>query len=124
MRYEYINKQKTIIADTAEEYDAKMNEILNDHHEATIIDKEMPGKFCSVCRWSYSISICETAKEEFHERHEKYFCMECQFYVRPDKGNVKYTGCSHEDRRVRGDQECCDFFYEMLKAGTDLRLKI
>ena len=122
MRYVKKQLQTTVVADTPEEYDRQMNEIFEKASTIkSITDKELTDKFCSIVRFEFSADIPETVKEQYEKEGRKFFCGDCKFYVKPDKGNVKYTRCEHGDPRCKFNDLACDFFYEMIEAGEDMR---
>ena len=122
MRYVKKSYQVTVLADTPEEYDSRMNEIFAKASQIkSITDKDIPNKFCSTVRFEYTDDIPETIKEKYEKAGTRFFCGDCKFYVKPDKGNVKYTTCQHGESRCRFNNLACDFFYEMIEAGEDMR---
>ena len=121
MRYLRKNLQVTVVADTPEDYDNKMNEIFAKATTVkSITDKDFLDKFCSIVRFEYKEDIPENARERYEIKNECHYCGECREWVKPDKGNVKYTPCPHQDFKCGFNTQACDFFYEMLEAGEDM----
>lgn len=119
MRSETIHRQLTIIAETAAEYDEKMNDILSRAPGATIIDRMTDDRFCSVIRYTKTYQIPETVEDEYYLQGKKFYCIDCKHFIPPTDKRRRDGECKSGEKRSLS-AHACEYFYEQLKAGRDV----
>jgi len=107
--------QKTIVADTAEEFDLKMNAVLDAAFDPEIIYKQ-GEKFCAIVKMPRVIEH-KCISEIYEERGEGHLCGECIYFDKPKDKRIKYTRCTHCKAEVYYGRRACEMFYELLEAG-------
>ena len=120
MLYQTGENIKTVSANTADEFDTKLDKVLNEFKKKGIRYKlEIAPQlgFTVFVRYEESYRVAETIADEFELGGEIHKCIECPFFVRPTDGRQKYTRCEIEPGIHRADSCCCDTFYEKLFAG-------
>ena len=120
MKFTYGTQSRIIQASTAEEFQAKLNEALNEISRIGSkpnVQFNMDLGFCAFVLFDQTVRQAETLAEEYEINNEEYYCSECPMFVLyPDK-RVKYTTCKHGVRKVCADHRACEWFYEALEKG-------
>ena len=125
MVYQSGKRTKIIAAQSAEEFEKRLNqelERLDSSRTKYELQFNHTMGFCAYIVIEKNIQIPETIAEEFEVAGETHVCLECPYWVHPTKGNVKYTRCSITPGIHGAQSPCCDKFYEMLFNG-DLELE-
>lgn len=121
-------KIKTIEADNAFDFDARVNGFTDQLDLKGIdynVELHVSPKFLAVVTYKKLVRVAETLSEEYELRGERHSCIECPFYVRPTDGRVRHTKCSitkdadgnPTGEWVRKETRCCDEFYKLLQKG-------
>ena len=110
--------QKTIVADTAEEFDLKMNAVLDAAFDPEIIYKQ-GEKFCAIVKMPRVIEH-KCISEIYEERGEGHLCGECIYFDKPTDRRIKYTKCTHRSHTVCYGDRACNLFYELLEEGREV----
>ena len=108
--------QKTIVADTAEDFDNKMNALLAEANNPEIFYRLASEQFCAIVKYQRVIEH-KTIGQRYEEMGEGHLCGECKYFEKPKDGRVKYTRCCHNNGSVYYGRKACDFFYDLLEAG-------
>lgn len=121
MRTQGGKRTKIIVAQTAEEFESRLNK------ELAALDKQRTKYelqfnhglgFCAYIISEVQTLIPETVEDEFELIGVRHKCIECPLWVHPTKGNVKYTRCEIVGG-IRGmNSPCCEHFYQGLLDGT------
>ena len=114
-------KIKTISASDPFEFDARLNSFTDDLDRRgiayTVAVNPAAGLLAFV-EYQVTVQVPENAKDEYDLMGERHSCIECPYFVRPTDGRVRYTKCPHTEALATADSNCCDDFYEWLKAGA------
>ncbi len=120
MKYIHRKQSRIITGSTADEFQTKLNEALNEvatagyKHE---IQFNMALGFCAFIVFEETRQVPETLAEEYELRGDEYRCSECPMFVlSPDK-RVKYTTCKRGCRKISANAWACDWFYKALEDG-------
>ena len=119
MRYESYVVQQTVVSDSVVEYDRQMNEVLNNAPGATIIDRMDNGRYCSIVRYTKTVSIPETVEEEYYLEGKRFYCKDCKYYQPPTDGRRR-SGTCECGTSVHIDASACEYFYMALRRGEDI----
>lgn len=127
MKKELVRHQRTIIATTPEEWDAKINSAFIDI--PTPLGEEGPpppeiartiaqGQFTAVIDWWTYETISETVREEYVLRGECHRCGECVHLLKSKNPRVRYLECDKGMRDTTTYQrDACDYFYEQYEQN-------
>ena len=127
MKFSYGKSVKVISAQSAEEFESKLNEVLNALNRESITYELKLDPQCGFVAFIIADvrkNIYETVKEAFEEGGEIHYCIECPFFERPTNGNRKYTKCKYDGRMCKGDKSCCEYFYQQLYDGKIAPIEI
>ena len=119
---QFIGRQQSRIiqAASAEEFQKKLNEALNEialKGAKADVHFNMGLGFCAFVMFSESQKVAETLAEEYEIHDEEYHCEQCPMYKPSEDKRVKYTTCKHGCRRTHADRWACDWFYQALEEG-------
>ena len=120
MKFTYGMQSRIIQASTAEEFQFKLNEALN---EISRIGSKPDVRFvtdlgyCAFVLFEQTVQQPETLAEQYEVAGEEYHCSECPLFVLATDKRVKYTTCKKGCRRVSAERWACDWFYEALEKG-------
>lgn len=116
-----MTKQFKLIQKTdTKEFEAEYNDALKEL-ESEIVSVSTPDYDGKV--WSgiieYEVSEKEeevkTFKNMYHQEGEVYLCAQCPYIEWDKRKNVKKCKCPYSVyHKVRKDQECCEYFYNLL----------
>ena len=111
---------KTVSANNADEFDAKLDRVLNEFKKKGIkytLEIAPQLGFTVFIRYEEKYQVAETLADEFELGGETHRCIECPYFIRPTDGRVKCSRCDITPGIHRADSWCCDAFYEKLLAG-------
>lgn len=116
----YVNKTavKVVAANTPEEFESKLNTVLEDiagcKHELVF---NLNAGFCAYITFTKTAEIPETVEDEYNLAGIHFYCADCPNYVIPFDGRVKYTDCKL-GRRCKAGDCACEWLYQKVKAGS------
>lgn len=109
---------KTIKAETPEEFDRQVNEILSVEDDADLqIHQNIP--LLAYCTYTHYELIPETLSDKYELRGEAHNCKECPFCnTEGALWNQKKAYCETHERTTYITSRCCEWFYEQLGKGA------
>lgn len=113
-------KVKTIVGETAFDFDSKLNSFTDKLDAKGIrykLDLSVSAGLIAFVIYEKQITLPECVKDEYELAGEKHNCIECPFYVRPTDGRVKNTRCPKTEKLRRANDPCCEDFYKWLDRG-------
>ena len=110
-------EQKTVVAETAEDFDRKMNAILAEANNPEIIYRH--DCFCAIVKIPKVIDH-KTISQVYEEKGEGHLCGECIYFDKPTDRRIKYTRCTHKSHTVCYGDRACNLFYELLEEGKEV----
>ena len=125
MRYVRSFKQETVMADTPEVFDLKMNDIFL---RASSSGKEPVVKFfdqmgfCATVRYFVSEAVPESLADKYELEGNSYLCSECPYFKMPEDRRRKNVRCERSGCLVDAGTRACDIFYLSLE-GQDGSVK-
>lgn len=101
-------------------FEQKLAELLSKKQKNEPIIKYDNGYFIAVVTYEEIIIPEEdTVAEEFHQQGIRYVCSQCPHLQMDGDKRRKYHPCKYaEYGTAREDQECCEYFYKLLKQGN------
>lgn len=121
MRHEKVVKIAAIHADTAEEFEAKFNNRIDELDTFKIVERKIEiggGSFDAVLVYEETHYIADSVKDEFHFEGIRYLCKHCPYLDDPHDKRVKHCACKYAELGMtHKEQEACEMFYRHLKAG-------
>lgn len=110
---------KAIHADTADEFNAIIDEILNAANAPKITYMEaLP--FAAYVEYRETQEIPETIAERYELQGEGATCGDCPFLVRTKDKRCKWHYCAQHEQRATEGRPACDVFYEWKEARADV----
>ena len=116
-------QQRTVIAATAAEWDAKVNaalrELMADTKKAPTIERSMEGgQHVAIIEYYVVVEKPENAADRAHLRGEYHTCDECPHLVKVDDKRVKNLMCDNGQRVIACKcDDACPWFYERLEGA-------
>lgn len=112
-------KQVEIIqADSAAEFQTRLNAVLAKHPAAEIEWNHGKG-FCAYVVYTYEEDQPDEVSDIFHMEGIHYFCRNCPYMEPPQDKRFKRCGCSISPHgSTHMDSEACDFLYKSLLTGA------
>ena len=122
--------QKTIIAMTPDEWDAKVNAALEELPEGTeghqtTIDRsrtEDGGFMAIIDYWQFTMEP-ETIRDEYHLAGIVYRCQDCPHLQRHRNPRIRWLECEQGMKScTKETAEACEWYYEQIKkaeGGTE-----
>ena len=110
---------KTIKSDDAFDFDSRLNSFIKNLDKKGIsyeVKVDPTAGLLAFVTYREVIKVAENVAEEYQLVGDFHHCNECPFYVRPTKGNVKWTRCGKGVLRS-AESQCCDEFYELMDKG-------
>lgn len=119
MRIYDIKQVKVIHEETAEEFEAKLNEALEEIGDPkTEVQYNFGKGFCAYLTYTAERRTLEGAKDHFNNEGIRYLCAECPYCEASDDKRVKWCYCDMKPTgRTRKDSEACEFFYRSVAQG-------
>lgn len=119
MQYKRSKGYRCIKADTPEEFEKAVNEVLIEHPSAEMkIDTLIP----LMCHAWFNVDryIAENKAEKYELKGEVHYCIECPYLDRPLRSNKsqKRFPCQYAEYGISmTDSRCCDKFYEWMERN-------
>ena len=120
MLYRKLQELKVIEAETGDEFEARVNEVLRELQKEGAeyeIQFNMSRGHCAYITAQRNGSIPENAADRHLLAGDTHRCVECPMWVHPTRGNVKNTRCEIVRGIRSANSPCCDWLYEMLDRG-------
>ena len=114
------SRVKVVTASDGFNFETKLNAFLDDLDAKGIsytYEFNHNAPHTAYITYDHIYTVCESVRDEYEEVGETHTCIECPYYVRPTDGRRKYTRCNKTDKLCKGDDRCCDRFYEELDKG-------
>ena len=103
-----------------EQFETKLADLMAKRVKGEPVLKYEDGYFIAIVTYE-EIEIpddTEPVTEEFHELGIRYVCNQCPYLEKDGDKRRKYHKCKYaEYGMAREDQECCEYFYKLLKQG-------
>ena len=117
MRYVNRTAVKVIAANSAEEFETKLNKALEEiagcQHELVF---NLNAGFCAYITFTSTTQIPESIADEYDLAGIHFYCADCPNYVRSFDGRIKYTDCKL-GTRCKASDGACEWLYRELKMG-------
>ena len=113
-------KMKVVCSSDPVEFEEQFNKAMEElaEQDPCYELREVGGSIWAIITHTVKERIAETVKEEYHMQGEKYYCSQCPLREQVTDGRVKKVPCMYaETGRANLRDECCDYFYRMLKQG-------
>lgn len=117
MRTDDVLKIKVVHADTAEEFERKINIVLENVKNPTIEWNHAKG-FCAYVRYTEEVKTMDDIKDFFHNEGVYWHCRNCPYAEKTTDKRRKRVGCKIRSTGMTyKDSEACDFVYRQLLTG-------
>ena len=123
MRSREMMQQRTILASTAEEWDAKINEVLaslpEGKAEPHVIRERTEDGFMAVVEYIVYVREPEDIYDEFALRGIHYHCEDCPHLSKSEDKRVKWHECDLGMKELTKESSmACEWYLEQIvKAG-------
>lgn len=118
MKIKHFPKIRAIAADTAEEFETRMNDLLKRAHNPKYTINVSGGKFFAVVEYREEKLIPETLADEYELRGEVFYCRNCPECKDQYSGRTKRCLCKYAELGyTRKDDHACNWFYKKLAQG-------
>lgn len=126
MRRDEILKVKVVQAESAEEFERKLNVVLKNVLKPQITWNHNMGH-CAYVTYVETVETLEDVSDIFHRDGVYYHCRNCPFFDLPNDKRFKRGACRISPSGVAWkDSEACTFLYKQLLSGEltvdDLKL--
>ena len=105
-----------IEANSPDEFNRQINEVLDEAEDAEIIF-DSSGWLRAYVRYCETIAIPEDMRDAYEMRGEYHHCGECPYYTDPTDRRRKYGTCELGEA-VNASTNACNLFYKMHNDGT------
>ena len=75
------------------------------------------GNFRALITKEILIEEMDCVSDEYHEQGIYYKCRNCPYCDVPNDKRIRWSHCEIKESSVNKRHECCEYFYEELKAG-------
>ena len=121
MKWKRSKRYQCIKADSAEEFEQAVNNVLDEYPDAEMTIDVLVPFLCHA--WiKCERLIPETKADEYELKGEKHYCIECPYIDRPANSNrnQKKFPCEYADYGItRTNMPCCDKFYEWYEKQQE-----
>lgn len=114
MRKETKTRHITIQARTPEEFDERINAILEDPNLVGHVLTYRGDGFTACIEYTTEEKFFENVKEEFEARGDVYYCDECPFIEEPEDRRRRTTCATGSPNRYG---KACLYLYEKIAKG-------
>lgn len=115
-------KVKVVSATTAEEFESKINSVLNGLNEKRInydLQLNPTAGFIAFVTYTETVQVPETLADEYELKGERHKCGECPHFPVITDGRVKWVRCPVTQGLVNKGTNCCDTFYKEVMEGAE-----
>lgn len=113
---------KAITALTAEDFETRMNDALEEIaslHSSYSIHFNMSMGHVAYIEYHFTTDIPENLEDEYRLRGERYFCRNCPYFTPSFDGRTQHGKCDYGvSRRPAPDHGACETFYEHHHDGS------
>lgn len=122
MKSKDIKQQKTILATTPEEWDARINAALANLPECkcepNIVRERTADGFMAVIEYYYTDRVPEDIIDEFALRGIHYYCEDCPHLRLASDKRVKWHDCDLGMKHLTQKSSiACEWYYEQIKKA-------
>ena len=109
-------QQITILGRNPEDFDRKVNEVLQKHKDVKIERESSTPMMCYMTFDEY-VEEAETLKEEYLLAGCNLKCGDCPLIKKSEDKRRKKHFCPVKQATVRLDMYCCNEFFEKVESG-------
>lgn len=120
MRYTSLKQTKIVTAATADDFEMRLNEALEEVAKTSQnyeLSFNTSMGFCAYIVYDLRREYPETIADEYELKGIQYACSECPMFRPSGDKRIKYTTCAHGTPRCAANDYACDWFYEQLEKG-------
>ena len=117
MRTDKKLRVKVVREDNAEDFERKLNVILENVEDPEIEWNKSMG-FCAYVTYTEKEKVIEDIKDVFHNEGVHWHCRNCPYVERTTDKRKKWVCCKIKTTGMTHlDSEACDFLYRQLLSG-------